>query len=701
MNKIEDSVTTGVHSCNEVGPRHRALRWNAGRERPKISPGLEPGEVGHLAFAHEAMQKLGIHAIDAENDQAAVTVRISSSRAAGRQHCRRDYQQEQAKAREQCFQKLNPQRSSFGCDTISELVRLLTMLRRLGSRVLPVILTLFVFLVDSPAATKPNIILITLDSTRVDRMGFMGAGGNLTPSLDGIAHQGIIFAQAFAQAPTTVVSTATILTGTYPQTHQASEFGGSLAAALPYLPDLLHAKGYRTAAFVSSISLDPRNGPYQGYERGFDVYDAGFHQPQKGEGRFQSVERHGEQVAARATRWLVSNKGRPLFLWMHLQDASGAKSVSYDHAVAAADAAVGKLVAFLRAQSLYDGSLIVVASSQGESLGAHGEDTHGIFLYDETIHVPLVLKLPNNQMAGKQTKNRARLLDIAPTVLAEAGVAVPAQMQGQSLIRIAEATSQSDQPAYSRSDFSKRDFGCSLLEAWRAGKYLYIRAPKPELYDLARDPGATHNLAQSAKATLETMASQLQTFDSRLGNSEAKSAGPGLTSSEMQKLASLGYVGVQKASAGVSAAAEGSDPKDAIDAINKTVAAMLDMEDGRPEKAIVTLRQVIAIQATSYLAQYGMGAALVQQQQYADAIPYLHKAIELQPGSAWAHYAMGVSLMKTGDFKTSAVHLEIASARLPAFDAGHVALAEAYQHLGRVPDASRERAKVSGEDARH
>lgn len=572
------------------------------------------------------------------------------------------------------------------------------MLRHLGSWFFVGILTLVIFPVDSLAAAKPNIILITLDSTRADRMGFLGARSGLTPSLDGIAHQGMVFAQAYAQAPDTVVSTATILTGSYPQTHRASEFGVPLAATLPYLPDLLHSSGYRTAAFVGSILLDPRNGPFQGYDRGFDVYDAAFHQSQRGESRFQSVERHGDQVVARATNWLAGNKQRPFFLWVHLQDPHSPYGTSYDRGVAAADAAVGKLVTFLRSESLYDDTLIVIASSHGESLGAHGEDTHGIFLYDETVHVPLVLKLPKNQMAGKQIKNRARLLDIAPTVLAEAGIPVPAQMQGQSLMRIAQASSQTEQPAYSRSELPQQGFGCSVLESWRAGKYLYIRAPKPELYDLSVDPNATHNLAQSAKATLETMASQVQALDSHLGNEPGKSGGSGLTSSEMQKLASLGYVGLQKAGAGVDAAAEGSDPKEVIAAVNKTLAAVLELDDGKPEKAIPGLRQVLAVQPTIYLAPYGMGIALVQQQQYTQAIGYLHKAIELQPDSAWAHYAMGLSLMKTGDFKTSAVHLEIASGRLPGFSALHSMLAEVYEHLGRSPEAARERATARGED---
>ena len=163
--------------------------------------------------------------------------------------------------------------------------------------------------------------------------------------------------------------------------------------------------------------------------------------------------------------------------------------------MAAADAAVGKLVAALRASKLYDDALIVIASDHGESLGAHGEETHGVFLYDETIHVPLLVKLPQTLNAAKRVAARASLVDIAPTVLEIAGVAIPSQMQGQSLLRIAK--SNADQPVYSASDFPQRAFGWSALESWRAGKYLYVRAPKPELYDLSADPGATHNLAQS------------------------------------------------------------------------------------------------------------------------------------------------------------------------------------------------------------
>ena len=688
MNEIEDAVAPGIHARNQIRPGDRTLRRDTRGEWPEVSRGGELGKVGHLALAHELLQELRIHSIDAQNDEAMVAAPLGACRPAGRQHSRRYQKQGSGQYPGSFLQRLSPRQSMVRSVTPFRNVVKLLFMRRLGSLFLLGILFLLVFPVDSSAAGKPNIVLITLDSTRADRMGFLGSRTGLTPSLDRIAHNGIIFSQAYAQSPSTVTSHATILTGTYPQINRANEFGIPLGTALPYLPSLLHRAGYKTAAFVGSIQLDPHDGPWQRYERDFDVYDAPFHQPRRGESRYQSVARRGDEVVARATKWLASNQPKPFFLWLNLSDPSAPYTTSYDRSVAAADASVGKLAAFLLAQSLYDEALIVVASPHGESLGAHGEDTHGIFLYDETIHVPLVVKVPKSQTAGKQIKNRARLLDVAPTVLEAAGIPVPPQMQGQSLIRIAKASSQADQPAYSRSDLPQQAFQCSALESWRAGKYLYIRAPKPELYDLVADPNATHNLAQSSKATLDTMAAQLQGFDGRLGNEAGKVTDTALTSSEMQKLASLGYVGLQKSAVGVAASTEGTDPKDVISTLNKTLGALVDVDDGKPEKAIPIFRQLLAAQPNTYLAQYGLAAALAQQQSYSEAIGYLHKAIELQPDSPWAHYTMGLSLMKTGDLKTAAVHLEIASRRLPGFSGSHAALAEVNERLGHAPNAA-------------
>lgn len=544
------------------------------------------------------------------------------------------------------------------------------------------------------ANQKPNIVLITLDSTRADRMGFMGSKSGLSANLDELARQGLVFEHAYAQAPLTVVSHATILTGTYPQTHQVSEFGAPLADSVPYLPDLLRASGYRTAAFVGSIRLDPREGLAPGFDRGFETYDAGFHPPQRSESRGQSVQRSGGEVMLRAQSWLAHNSKQPFFLWINLSDPSGPNPTSYERSIRSADAAIGKLLAALKMQKLYDDALIAVVADHAESLGAHGEDTHGIFLYDETIHVPLLLKLPHNEISGKRVPAKVRLVDFAPTVLEAAGLAIPSQMQGQSLLRIARNSPNVDQPVYARSDFPQRAFGWSPMESWRAGKYLYIRAPKPELYDLSADPGATHNLAQSSKGTLDTMAAQLEGFD-RHFTQGGKSTTAELSSSEMQKLASLGYVGLQK-SASSGAASTGTDPKDVIATANQIQSAMVALDSGQAEKAAAALEPLAARQGNLYLAQYGLGVALVQQQQFAKAIEHLHKAIELQPDSVWAHYEMGMSLLKTGDFKTAAVHLEIASARLPESANIHSLLAQAYEKLGRAEDAKREHAKASG-----
>ena len=565
------------------------------------------------------------------------------------------------------------------------------MFRRMSAALLVAVIALSAM--PARAATRPNIILITLDSIRADRMGFLGSKAGLTSNLDRLARQSMVFEQAYSQTPLTVVSHATILSGTYPQTHRVTEFGARLAPTLPFIPDLLQVRGYQTAAFVGTIALDPKNGLASGFDRGFTLYDAGFRPPQRGLEK-TSADRAAAQVVARANAWLARDLKQPFFVWVHLNDPQSASASPYNAAVAAADAAVGKLIAALRTAKLYDDGLIMIASDHGQSLGAHGEETHGVFLYDETVHVPLLLKFPQNQNAGKRVTARARLVDVAPTILEIAGVPIPSQMQGQSLLRIAKANA--DQPVYSISNFPQQAFGWSSLESWRAGKYLYIKAPKPELYDLAADPGATHNLAQTSKATLETIAGQLDAFDRRFSDAGNTSRGSELTSSEMQKLASLGYVGLQRSTAPTSAT--GVDPKDEIATANKILSALATLNEGKPERAVAILQPVLSAGSKMYLAQFVMGAALARQQQYPQAIEYLRRAIELQPDSTWAHYEMGSSLPKIGDYKTAVIHLEIASSRLPDFAEAHSLLAQAYEHLGRAEDAKRERSKLTAHE---
>jgi arylsulfatase A-like enzyme/Tfp pilus assembly protein PilF len=554
---------------------------------------------------------------------------------------------------------------------------------------------MFISFAFAAAASKPNLVLITLGSTRADRMGFLGAKSALTPNLYRLAAESIVFEHAYAQAPGSVVSHATILSGAYPQSTGMSDIGGTLSLSLPSLPELLKTQGYRTAAFVGSSDLDPWNGLAQGFYRGFQSYDAGVRPASVGTGgqRPSPTQRRPDQVVNSAVAWLTRNTQAPFFLWIQIDPHPAA--ASYDAGIAASDTAIGKLLAILRQQKLDATTAVIVAASQGESLGAHGEETHGIFLYDETIHVPLVVKLPEAHPAEKRVTAKVRLIDIAPTLLEIAAIPVPSQMQGQSLLRIAKSMASGgsgEQPVYSRSDLPHRGFGWSPLESWRAGKYFYIRAPKPELYDLTADPGAAHNLAQTSKATLDTMAAQLDGFDRHFSGESGKSSAE-LSSSEMQKLASLGYIGLQKSS-GAAAVVAGTDPKDKIATANKVIEAALARDQSKPDlaiaRAIATLEPVVVADSNLYLAQYTLGVALARKAQYAEAVKHLHKAIELQPDSAWAHYEIGATLLKTGDFKTAIVHLEIAAGHLPGFAPAHAALAQAYAQMGRSNDAKRE-----------
>ncbi len=292
----------------------------------------------------------------------------------------------------------------------------------------------------------PNIILVTLDTTRADRMGFLGSKRGLTPNLDALAQQSVVFARAYAQAPLTPVSHATILTGTYPQYHQVDSFGAALAKDLPYAPEILKAHGYRTGAFVSSIVLGP-DPPYAaGFDRGFEIYDANFHNEGPGQDRYHTVQRRGGEVVARALAWLDKHPQGPFFIWVHLYDAHDPydppepyktkyASAPYDGAIAFEDAVVGKLLRQLKLRGLYDNTAMAVMADHGESLGAHGENTHGVFIYDETIQVPLLIKLPHAN-AGKRIENRVELVDVLPTLLQSVRIEIPKEVQGESLLAL-------------------------------------------------------------------------------------------------------------------------------------------------------------------------------------------------------------------------------------------------------------------------
>ncbi len=467
---------------------------------------------------------------------------------------------------------------------------------------------------SNPARGRPSIILVTLDTVRADRMGFLGSRLGLTPRLDALAKRGVVFSRAYAQAPMTTVSHATLLTGTYPQFHGVDDFGVPLPAAVPYLPDLLRNEGYDTAAFVGSLILEPHGGPAVGFDRGFETYDAGFHARAGSEDRYRSLERRGGEVVDRARTWLERRSGSPLFLWVHLFDAHAPydpprdfaaryRSAPYDGEIAYVDQAVGRLLDTLEAKGLLETAMVVIAADHGEGLGDHGEDTHGVFLYDATIHVPLIMKFPEGRFAGRVEKGRVGLVDVAPTLLAAAGLGRPSGMQGESLLGPLESGSLRDRVSFAETTYPRRAFGWSALRSWRTEELLFVRAPRPEMYDTASDPGARRDVSATRRDDLRRVALQEEAFVKRT-TQVAPAGGPSKPASSVSQLMSLGYVG------GKSAPATGADPKDKIAVANAVHAAMTALEGGETAKALSLLEPVTASDPQIPLAQLEQGIAL-------------------------------------------------------------------------------------------
>jgi arylsulfatase A-like enzyme/Tfp pilus assembly protein PilF len=534
----------------------------------------------------------------------------------------------------------------------------------------------------------------------------------LTPSLDAFAKTAAVFTRAYSQAPITTESHATILTGLFPPAHRVTDFGLPLGAQLPYAPQLFHDAGYRTAAFVGSLILDPRAGTAPGFDRGFDVYDAAFRQRHPGEDRYQTVERRGEEVVARALRWLDGGRLRsagasasqaPWFLWVHLFDPHDPydpppdlktrfADAPYDGEIASVDRLAGKLI-----QAAGPDAIVAVAADHGEALGDHGEESHGMFLYEAELHVPLLVRAP--ALGPSRVSARVRLADLAPTLLDAAGVSVPKTMQGETLVR----TSQ-DRPAYAETEYPRRAFGWSPLTAWRADRFLYIRAPRPELYDLVADPGATKNLADSRALVLNGMQKELDDF---VRVSTAGTSGtvgtpgtpgtPGTLDRELAgRLAALGYV------SGTSGPPPtGVDPKDRIDLANALHTAAMAVDDGAFQKAIPLLEKVTASEPNVKLAQLQLGVSRASQKQYARAIAPLKKAIELDPEDMFAHYQLALVLYETGDLTTAAAHFDIVTSRMPKWADAHYSLASVLARIDRVPDAIRELRTAIDLDPKH
>ncbi len=414
-----------------------------------------------------------------------------------------------------------------------------------------------------------NIVLITIDTLRADRLSSLGSRVR-TPHLDRLAAEGVLYTNASTTVPFTLPAHSSILTGTYPPFHGVREnVGYYLGDGSPTLAEMLGEAGWQTAGFVSAFVLDSRWGIARGFEHYFDDFDLGaFQDPNLG-----SVQRPGSETIAAALGWLDerqrdTSETRPFFLWLHLYDPhdpytppepyrSQYPGRPYDGEVAYTDALVGGFVEALEQRGILQRSALVVTADHGEGLGDHGETFHGFFVYDSTVHVPLILRLPGEGVAGKRVGDAVSHVDIAPTVLDLTGQQIPERLQGRSLLAsLGEAGGEgSEAVVYAESFYPLLHYGWAPLRSLRSATHKVIEAPRPELFDLAADPREGADLFTEQPAVGRRMARSLRQLAERLEEGAAASAAPDLDEQTLAQLRALGYL------AGPGAAdAEGYDP---------------------------------------------------------------------------------------------------------------------------------------------
>ena len=541
-------------------------------------------------------------------------------------------------------------------------------------------------------AAGADVLLVTIDTLRADAVGFAGNREASTPTLDRLAASGRVFTETHAHSVVTLPSHANILTGLYPYVHGVRENTGfALSPRVPTLATMLGGAGYQTAAFVAAFPLDSRFGLNQGFAVYDDSYPLG-----TSPDRFEMVQRRGDEVVAPALAWWTAHRGRKRFLWVHLYDphapylppepfASRFRGNPYLGEVAAADSFLAPLFEpFLAGKE--KPAIVVVTADHGEALGDHGELTHGLFAYESTLKVPLVLW--GRGIAPGRDERSARHVDLVPTVLGLLGLPVPAGLPGRSLLA-AEAAGET---SYFESLSTNLNRGWAPLRGILKERRKWIALPLPELYDLARDPGEKKNLYPAERQVAESLGRALP----------ARSAWPPqrqeeASAEEIARLRSLGYVAgtaVAKASYGPE-----DDPKRLIDLDRQLQAIVEDYTRGDYESAVRRSRAVIAARPAMSEPYEHLALSLRQLERPGEAIEALRAALRRGVDRESLRRQLALALAENG---RGAEGVEVLKSLAGSRDAAtQSALGLAYADAGRFPEAlgALERArKIAPED---
>ena len=449
---------------------------------------------------------------------------------------------------------------------------------------------------------KPNVVLISLDTTRADHLGCYGDTDARTPATDALARRGVLFAQAATTAPLTLPAHSSIMTGLYPTYHGVRLNGSTaLGQGQTTLAEALSGEGYETGAFIGAFVLDGR----WGLNQGFSVYDDQFDLTKFKRLDLAAVQRPGDQVMDAALRWLEGHKEGPFFAWVHLYDAhspyeppepllsefrSRGPAALYDGEIAFADQQVGRCVSWLQKAGLDRKTIVVVVGDHGEALGSHGEGTHGYFVYDYALHVPFVVAAPFDELSGVRVDSQVSLVDVFPTVLALAGIESTARVHGRSLLpSMLRPQSQEKAYAYGESMSPNLQFGWSALHCLRSPRYKLIQAPRPELYDLAADPGEATNVLDQHPGVAREMSRELDRLMAETSRDAPTPEAANLDKETVERLAALGYVGAPAPRQAAAPSISLADPKDklqAFTAVQRAGELMVQDEYGPAAEAL-------------------------------------------------------------------------------------------------------------------
>ena len=541
------------------------------------------------------------------------------------------------------------------------------------------------------AADPPNVLLVTIDTLRADRVGSYGYQPAATPTLDALAARGVRFKTAIAHAPLTGPSHASILTGLTPLGHGFRNNGGFvLAPTIKTAAEDFRKAGYRTGAVVSGFPLDRRFG----FDRGFEEYED--HLPRGNDPRRTPyVERPADASTDAALKWLSTAAGGQSprwFLWLHYYDphapyeppadiADRFRSSPYDGEVAFVDRELGRLLKKLDETHQLGRTIVLVTADHGESLGEHGEGTHGVFVYDATVRVPLIVAGPG--ISGSAASDTvARSIDVLPTLLDYAAVPLRADLDGRSLRPAIEGHPMGDVPAYSESLYPQLELGWAPLHAWRTATAKFIDAPRPELYDLERDGSETSNRAVEQPARVEELRTALDTALRRSAPAAAASVDP----EAVERLRALGYV-----SGGAPVPSKGRalrDPKDGVKLLPRLNRGMSAARI-EPDVAIRELTAVLAEDPDLLMARRTRAVAYAAAGRHELAIADLRQLeshSQLTPEDA---IVLGDNLRFAGRLTDAAAVLERTARDNPRFPQPLLSLAEVRIQERNYPEATR------------